>query len=76
MILGNSGACKTGTGNNVTLMSNFPKLKPQTLQPKPPTLEPQISTPNPNPYPLLTPEPQVQTQSPCLKPPNPHPERL
>jgi len=56
MILGKNGACKNGTGNgtnrkgkvgkNSTLMSNFSKLKHQTLHSKPPTLEPKLPPPN------------------------------
>jgi len=77
IILGKTGACKNGTngklGRNGTLMLYFSKLKPQTLHPKPPTLEHPPLTQTPT----QTPEPQVQTQNPHLKPllqtPNPHP---
>jgi len=49
IILGITGACKNGTGDNSingklgrngTMLLNFSKLKPQILHPKPPTFEP------------------------------------
>jgi len=53
MILGKTGICKDVTGNNCTngkvnkngaLMLNFPKLKLQTLHPKPSSFGPQTPT--------------------------------
>jgi len=46
IIVDKNGACNNEKlSKNSTLILNFSKLKPETLHPKCPTLEPQISIP-------------------------------
>jgi len=77
IILGKTGACKNGTGNNGTngklgrngtLMLNFSKLKPQTLHRKPPPLE--HPPPDSNHHPKLQNpkyKPKILTSNPSFK---------